>query len=128
MGFSSCLLFRSLICFSEKQQIPRRKSFLGLQLDMKIATLNLDGSTVFNTNFLASNAVNLRNLSRKATVCTLFCKMCSKRSYKNGAGEGTRTPASQRPTGLLAHFGTGPVCATLDLEASAITTPPPRLE
>ncbi len=38
----------------------------------------------------------------------------------DGAGEGIRTPASTKPTSWLA------LCAVLDLEASAITTPPPR--
>jgi hypothetical protein len=44
-----------------------------------------------------------------------------------GAGEGIRTPASTKPTGWLAHLAR-PFCANLDLEASALTTPPPRLD
>ena len=45
--------------------------------------------------------------------------------YVDGAGEGIRTPASTKPTSYLAvdlapHF--------FDLEAGAITTPPPRLQ
>ena len=44
----------------------------------------------------------------------------------NGAGEGIRTPAGAKPTSYLAFSGFSPLL--LDLEASAITTPPPRLE
>jgi hypothetical protein len=42
----------------------------------------------------------------------------------NGAGEGTRTPASPKAHWLTCH-SSGPFSED-DLEASAITTPPPR--
>ena len=46
--------------------------------------------------------------------------------HVDGAGEGIRTPAGAKPTSCLAFSGFSPLL--LDLEASAITTPPPRLE
>jgi hypothetical protein len=64
---------------------------------------------------------------QNAVIYAYFYKIRLKIALKNSAGEGIRTPASQRPTGWLV-FGTGPVCAYVDLEASAITTPPPRLD
>jgi hypothetical protein len=45
--------------------------------------------------------------------------------YVDGAGEGIRTPASTKPTSCLA-FRLSPLL--FDLEAGAITTPPPRLQ
>ena len=46
--------------------------------------------------------------------------------YVDGAGEGIRTPASTKPTSCLAISGFSPLL--FDLEAGAITTPPPRLQ
>lgn len=45
--------------------------------------------------------------------------------YVDGAGEGTRTPASTKPTSYLAILNLA--AFRYDLEAGAITTPPPRL-
>jgi hypothetical protein len=83
----------SLICQngSQKQILPESHSaFLLVKIRFQIQL----GSEQFH----------------KAGIYTPFGKNNPQKRFKNGAGEGIRTPASQRPTGWLV-FGTGPVCA-----------------